>query len=204
MILTLIHNKYRIFFVMRYGDFYRVIEFHDDVIKKIDDAISNMDLQIEKSLLVKEGSSVRDNNLRISKHAWIKEVSFCKSFYDFGQKINKLCQWNFDIKGIEPIQFGIYGEGGKYDWHVDQTRKPLKGSVRKISMTLFMNNPNEYEGGEFDLELFNPEKKPRYETFKLKKGSAIFFQSDRWHRVRPVSSGMRKSLVAWYSGPTFK
>ena len=71
-------------------------------------------------------------------------------------------------------------------------------------MTLFMNNPDEYEGGEFDLEYSHPESKPRYKTFKLKKGSAIFFQSDVWHRVRPVSSGMRKSLVAWYSGPPFR
>lgn len=190
---------------MKYGDLYRILEFNDDALKKIEDTISNMNLSIEKSALKVENSKEREANLRISKQAWIREVSFCKSFYDIGQKINELCQWNFDIKGIEPIQLGIYSEGGKYDWHVDQGSKPLKGgSVRKISMTLFMNNPDEYEGGEFDLELFNPEKKPRYETFKLKKGSAIFFQSDRWHRVRPVTSGVRKSLVAWYSGPTFK
>ena len=86
---------------------------------------------------------------------------------------------------------------------ISSTTLLKNGSIRKISMTLFMNNPDEYEGGEFDLELFEPEKQPRYETFKLKKGSAIFFQSDSWHRVRPVSSGVRKSLVAWYSGPTF-
>ena len=107
--------------------------------------------------------------------------------------------------GFVPVPDGI-GLGVKYDWHVDQGSKMLLkgGSIRKISMTLFMNNPDEYEGGEFDLELFPPQKQPRYETFKLKKGSAIFFQSDVWHRVRPVSSGLRKSLVAWYSGPTFK
>ena len=148
----------------------------------------------------------RNSNLRISKQAWIREGSFCKSFFDIGQKINELCRWNFDIEGIEPIQYGIYSDGGKYDWHVDQGSKIILkfGSIRKISMTLFMNNPDEYEGGEFDLELFHPNKKPRYETFKLKKGSAIFFQSDVWHRVRPVSLGTRQSLVAWYSGPTFK
>ena len=190
---------------MKYGDLYRIIEFNEDVIKTIDATISKMDLPIENSSLKIDNPSGRDPNLRISKQAWIREVSFCKSFYDIGQKINELCNWNFDIKGIEPIQFGIYSEGGKYDWHVDQGSKPLKGgSVRKISMTLFMNNPDEYEGGEFDLELFEPEKKPRYETFKLKKGSAVFFQSDVWHRVRPVNSGVRKSLVAWYSGPIFK
>ena len=52
-------------------------------------------------------------------------------------------------------------------------------------MSLFMNNPDENEGRELDLELFVPEKKPRYETFKFKKGSEIFFQFDMWHRARP-------------------
>ena len=189
---------------MKYGDHYRVIELNDDVIKKIDNKISNMDLQIKKSSVNKDSLSGRDPNIRISKQAWIQDVSFCKSFYDIGQKVNELCRWNFYIKGIEPIQYGLYSDGGKYDWHVDQGPKLLKGgSIRKISMTLFMNNPDEYEGGEFDLELSHPERKPRYQTFKLKKGSAIFFQSDVWHRVRPVSSGERKSLVAWYSGPPF-
>ena len=191
---------------MKYREIYKIIEMNEDNIKKIDSTISNMNLQIKNSVVNKEELKDRNPNIRISKQAWIKEKSFCKSFYDLGQKINELCYWNFDIKGIEPIQYGIYGEGGKYDWHVDQgTTLLLKGgSVRKISMTLFMNNPEEYEGGEFDLELFDPEKNPRYETFKLKKGSAIFFHSDVWHRVRPVSSGVRKSLVAWYSGPPFK
>ena len=191
---------------MKYGDSYRVIEFNEDVIKKIDETISNMDLQIKNSLVNKEELKERDLDIRFSRQSWIKEKSFCKYFFDIGQKVNELCGWNFDIKGIEPIQFGIYSAGGKYDWHVDQGSKMILkvGSIRKISMTLFMNNPDEYEGGEFDLELFQPDKKPRYETFKLKKGSAIFFQSDVWHRVRPVSSGERKSLVAWYSGPTFK
>ena len=163
---------------MKYGDLYRIIEFNSDVIKKIDATISKMELPIEKSSLKIDNPSGRDPNLRISKQAWIKEKSFCKFFFDIGQKVNGLCNWNFDIKGIEPIQYGIYSDGGKYDWHVDQGSKILLkgGSVRKISMTLFMNNPDEYEGGEFDLELFDPEKKPRYETFKLKKVLQYFFK----------------------------
>ena len=191
---------------MRYVEIYRVIELDEYVLKKIDKTISNMDLQIKKSLVNKEALSGRDPNIRISKQAWIKELSFCKYFFDIGQKVNDVCKWNFDIKGIEPIQFGIYSDGGKFDWHVDQSSQVYfkNGSIRKISMTLFMNNPDEYEGGEFDLEVFKPETKTRYKTFKLKKGSAIFFQSDIYHRVRPVSSGVRKSLVAWYSGPIFR
>ena len=190
---------------MKYGDLYRVIELNEDIQKKIENTISNLNLQIKKSLVNKEELTGRTPNLRISKQAWIKESSFCKYFFDIGQKVNELCKWNFDIKGIEPIQYTEYSDGGKYDWHTDQGSKILlkDGSVRKISMTLFMNNPDDYEGGEFDLELSHPERKPRYETFKFKKGAAIFFQSDVWHRVRPVSSGVRKSLVAWYIGPTF-
>ena len=95
---------------MNYGDLYRVIELNQDFIKKIDKTISNMNLQIKESLVYKEELKGRDPNLRISKQAWIKERSFCKYFFDIGQKVNELCGWNFDIKGIEPIQFGIYSD----------------------------------------------------------------------------------------------
>ena len=82
---------------MKYGDYYRVIEFNQDVIQKIDERISNIDLKIEKSKLGIQNPSGRDSNLRISKQAWINEKSFCKYFFDIGQKVNGLCNWNFDI-----------------------------------------------------------------------------------------------------------
>ena len=93
---------------MKYGDYYKIIDINEDVIKKIDNKISNMNLQIKDSLVNKGKLSRLDPNHRISKQAWIKEKSFCKYFFDIGQKVNELCGWNFDIKGIEPIQFGIY------------------------------------------------------------------------------------------------
>ena len=108
---------------------------------------------------------------------------------------------SFNIGGVEPVQYGLYEPGGTYSWHVDQHPKPVRGNVRKISMTLFLNE--DYEGGEFDLELYSPDTDPRFKTFKLKTGSAIFFQGDQWHRVRPVTSGLRKSLVAWFYGPPY-
>ena len=69
---------------MKYGDLYRIIEFNEDVIKKIDSTISNMDLPIENSSLKINNPSRRDPNLRISKQAWIREKSFCKYFFDIG------------------------------------------------------------------------------------------------------------------------
>ena len=76
-------------------------------------------------------------------------------------------------------------------------------------------------GGEFDLEIHGPMAQPerRYKTFsgaagyghkdnekkgKISVNDALFFQSDYWHRVRPVRKGIRKSLVGWVLGPKFK
>ena len=50
------------------------------------DVFLKMDLPLQSSSLKIENSSGRDPNLRISKQSWIKEVSFCKSFYDISQK----------------------------------------------------------------------------------------------------------------------
>jgi PKHD-type hydroxylase len=66
-----------------------------------------------------------------------------------------------------------------------------------------LSDPSEYEGGELDLEFGKPNDKPRYTSFKLPKGGLVFFQSDVWHRVCPITSGVRKSLVAWFSGPPY-
>ena len=33
------------------------------------------------------------------------------------------------------------------------------------------------------------------------KGSALFFPSFSWHRVKPVTKGIRRALVVWFRGP---
>jgi len=116
--------------------------------------------------------------------------------------------WNFNIECIESIQLTHYFEGDFYDWHLDDFPVPTirdnKPYNRKISVTVFLNDPEEYEGGEFDLETRGPNAEERYDTFKLPKGSMIVFPSYRWHRVRPVTSGVRKSLVIWFLGTPFR
>ena len=69
--------------------------------------------------------------------------------------------------------------------------------VRKISMTLLLNDPSEFEGG--DLQLMGPDK-----TLPLKQGHAICFASFLNHRVQAVTKGMRQSLVVWFGGHPFK
>ena len=109
---------------------------------------------------------------------------------------------------MESIQLTHYFEHDFYDWHVDTLPKPMINNDvsynRKISATVWLNDPEEYEGGEFDIEIKGPREDIRYDTLKLPKGSIVIFPSDRWHRVRPVTSGVRKSLVLWFQGPSFR
>ena len=71
-------------------------------------------------------------------------------------------------------------------------------------MTIWLNDPDEYEGGELDIEYQGPREDIRYDSLKLPKGSIVIFPSDKWHRVRPVTFGVRKSLVTWFRGPPFR
>ena len=183
------------FLVMNYGNFYKEVSFNNQSISIVRKAISQ-DLKFTKGELHSSHRSTRSSEV-----AWVRDMDLLSMLMRMSKQINRSANWNLNLAGIEPVQFGIYGEGDFYDWHVDQHPKPVRGMVRKISMTLFLND--DYEGGEFDLEIYRPDADPRYKTFKLKPWSAIFFQGDQWHRVRPITSGVRKSIVAWFYGPPY-
>ena len=103
-----------------------------------------------------------------------------------------------NIRVTENAQFTEYPEGGFYDWHMDcDVNMQHEPPVRKISMTLLLNDPSEFEGG--DLELMAPGK---FAT--LKQGHAIVFASFLNHRVNPVKRGVRQSLVVWFGGKPFR
>lgn len=109
--------------------------------------------------------------------------------------------YKFDLYGFsEDLQYTVYqgDESGHYTWHLDAG---LGGSAppRKLSMVVQLSNPEEYEGG--DLEVFasaNPTKVDK------KKGFIAAFPSYMLHRVSPVTKGIRKTLVVWICGPSFK
>ena len=183
------------FLVMNYGNFYKEVSFNNQSISIVRKAISQ-DLKFTKGELHSSHRSTRSSEV-----AWVRDMDLLSMLMRMSKQINRSANWNLNLAGIEPVQFGIYGEGDFYDWHVDQHPKPVRGMVRKISMSLFLND--DYEGGEFDLEIYRPDADPRYKTFKLKPWSAIFFQGDQWHRVRPITSGVRKSIVAWFYGPPY-
>ena len=68
-------------------------------------------------------------------------------------------------------------------------------------MTVQLSDPDSYEGGEFYFYNGNKEEiKPEIQ----KQGSIVCFDSRMWHRVAPVTKGVRYSLVSWILGPRFQ
>ena len=76
------------------------------------------------------------------------------------------------------------------------------GKVRKISMTVNLNKPDEYEGGNLKFDLGPHLKEERFKVFDdmRTQGSVIIFPSFMYHCVTPVKSGTRFSLVLWLLG----
>lgn len=102
-----------------------------------------------------------------------------------------------DIDGFENLQYTKYAEDQHYDWHWDY-EFGWREYVRKISCVLMLSDPSEYEGGEFEIcnnGNFNDVKK-----FKPGKGDIVFFASWMPHRVLPVTSGNRRTIVCWVMG----
>ena len=158
-------------------------------------------INLSKTLPSEKGKVFEDNGERASTIGWIP-FNKMQSMYDevntFIQKTNRNHFGFGDIRITENEQFTEYPEGGFYDWHMDcdvnMTHEP---PVRKISMTLLLNDPKEFEGGQ--LELMAPGK-----FADLKQGHAIIFASFLNHRVNPVTKGMRQSLVVWFGGKAFR
>lgn len=121
----------------------------------------------------------------------------------FGRLTQALVEINehffqFDLSGFEQgLQFTRYTAPSEhYHWHVDRGHLT---PTRKLSVSVQLNDPTEYEGGELQFK-FGHEN----ETVEQKQGMAVFFPSYTLHRVKPVTKGTRYSLVAWISGPPFK
>ncbi|MFZ2736610.1 MAG: 2OG-Fe(II) oxygenase [Burkholderiaceae bacterium] len=118
--------------------------------------------------------------------------------YQFGCKANAECGWNYDLTGHEAVQYGEYGPQQHYDWHTDTFVLAQLPRERKVSVSVFMNDPEEFSGGEFQLRLY------RDYSPVVKKGSMLAFPSLLQHRVTPVISGTRFSSVMWLHGPRLR
>ena len=160
------------------------------------------------------------DKIRQSNVSWLNDRWIYNTLHPYVNAANKNAGWNFDWERSESCQFTKYKHNQYYDWHCDSWDKPYQrddvnhpehGKIRKLSMTCQLTDGSEYKGGEleFDFRNYDPhmrdESKHRVQCKEiLPKGSIIVFPSFVWHRVKPVTSGTRYSLVVWHLGRPFK
>lgn len=200
---------------MRYG----LAFYNANINKRLTELAINAVNRKEMKVSTVDDKAKTGHTTRASKNFWIHEHSVLKPFLDLALEINKAAGWEYDIDTIEPLQYTEYSSEvkGHYGWHADQHSKPYEdGRVRKLSFSVFLND--EYTGGEFDIETGMPsepnriktlcvgkeEKQINETTMQLAVNGSVFFPSHYFHQVRPVESGLRKSLVGWVLGPKYR
>ena len=177
--------------------------------------LNNFD-QVDNSQLhqhVKEFEKGYVPNKRRSKIKWMAMSESNEWLYKkIIKKINEVNNDNFfmTLRFLENIQFTEYDEieHGCYGAHSDCAPESSIDSyvdIRKLSFSIQLSNPSEYEGGElslyFDSGFFNDKIE---KVMPKEKGSIIFFESKIVHEVKPVTKGNRKSLVGWICGPNVR
>lgn len=183
----------------------------------IDPDICDKIVEIGKSHTPEQGlinTNSPENNIqeilkkRNSNVSWLEDQWIYGLLQSYVTTANKSAGWNFQWDWSEPMQFTIYNPGQYYGWHPDQNENvyecdgPKKGKCRKISVTLSLNDSDEYEGGELEFDFGQGIKKVCSEI--RPKGSIVVFPSFVYHRVRPVNSGTRYSLVMWSVGDPYR
>ena len=145
---------------------------------------------------INSNGQIVDKKRRETDIFWVDPTSVVGCIADkYIRMANVAAGWNYDLTETEAIQIGKYYHGGFYGWHPDDVI--TNSNPRKLSFSLLLNDPKEFEGGQFEL-------KDLKEQPILEQGSIIVFPSSLIHRVKPVTSGVRYSAVTWMRGPNFK
>ena len=189
-----------------------------DLIEK--DLTETFDPQMGDSRLM---GDALNKDKRNSKNAWVPTNHWLGGF--MWHYISRANRENFlyDLRCIdgESMQYTQYDVGQFYSWHNDAgiagSYKPATVGnrteglaqdfvnentelVRKLSFVLQLSDPDDYEGG--NLQMLDEGGKNYFAP--RKRGTVILFDSRTMHRVLPVKSGLRKSIVGWTVGPRWK
>jgi PKHD-type hydroxylase len=201
-----------------------------EVIPQQDKTIEELKQQVGENKNVEQERYVRDSEV-----AWFNDTWLYELIHPFLHKANNEAGWNYEWDFSESFQFTKYNKGGFYGWHADGTScnfgkykrhipgvspttpdgGPIKGytdnhnmigKVRKLSITINLNKPDEYDGGNLKFD-FGPHAagKRFHEVEEIRpQGSIIVFPSYVYHQVTPVTRGTRYSLVLWSLGQPFR
>ena len=139
-----------------------------------------------------DGARSNPNNpVKVNKQAYDQALSaqIHRGIYKIGSYVNKVIP-----RRLTPVTFNKYGVGDHYFRHNDSS---LMGGEHQIlthySHTLFLSDPDEYEGGELRIYVNAVDFIP----VKLQFGQFICYPSGVRHEVMPVTEGERLGAVWW-------
>ena len=172
-----------------------------------------------------------NNRIRQSDVRWCEDQlpkPLLDKLYAAVEHAQKDSGWNFEFEYQEKNQYTIYHHrpdaevtGDFYTWHTDAGPRAYdyNGMMRKLSYTIQLSDPEDYEGGNFqwieDMRSKDTLTEGDYTRdmkdfviqapFSAKqKGSLIIFPSFLHHQVTPLLRGTRISLVGWLCGYPYK
>jgi len=109
--------------------------------------------------------------------------------------------WRFDLGGFAeddmPWVMNYCRTGDHNDWHVDLGQAAT--ASRKLGFSLQLTEGSDYDGGNLGFHRIERERKDL-----TKKGTLIVFPAFWLHRVAPMTKGVRKVVVGWVHGPSFR
>jgi PKHD-type hydroxylase len=116
---------------------------------------------------------------------------------DVVQRMNAR-DFRYDLTGFECFYYMAYQAPDEhFNWHYDTGPEPPV--ARKLSLTLQLSDPSEYEGGDFEIMTAIGQARAR-----KAKGLVTAFPSFKMHRVTPVTAGKRRVLTMFAVGPNFR
>ena len=159
--------------------------------------------QAAKSLPSQEGRIFStDPDQQDMRHCiikWVRDSFIQNQLYELVQKANDQC-FGCDVINQADMQYVIYDgkTGGHYDWHHDVHFSSQDELDRKLSVTVPLSDPADYEGGLFEFDEVSTNA-----DFRA-AGSVLIFPSYLRHKVNRVTKGERHALVAWFFGPRWR
>lgn len=122
-------------------------------------------------------------------HGWILQ-RIMRSAFAVNQQ-----HYRFQIQGMEVPHFCEYQVGQGFDWHMDLTNDQTTN--RKLTMVLCLSDPTSFAGGQLHCH-------PQTARETQQQGNLLIFPAYLMHKVEPVTSGVRYSLITWGIGPPFQ
>lgn len=173
----------------------------EEDIKQLDE-YTKTEMPLEPAQYITDDEGDFKKEIRSTDISWIDTRRFPDIYQKLGDAVHYANNtlYKYAITYLEPCQYSVYSgdKKGHYVTHCDSALKGQNNDTRKISFSLLLNDPKEFEGGKLMLDV-------DYKGIDcdLQYNQICFFPSFLPHKVTPVTKGTRRSLVGWVHGPDF-